>query len=235
MAYKKPILKELYAEVYYQPGSLNADAILEVIPTLRRDDAFQTEFVLAQTQKALDVAVVPRVRLWNSNRTKLVQLSDDLVVVNIVINQKGNYLGWSDFRKFFDSVINHIDRFSTKYVSVSLNPIDDFDVPKEGYHAGKYLKCDGKFIPRYYDKSTNAIDLTIGDSLVPSDGKNRQIRVAVRMKDADVNIRIHSVFHDRIEGQNVYDALEGIHVESNTVFESLITDRTRQDVMEGRK
>lgn len=234
MAYKQPILIEIFAELHLAEGSLVPAGYFEIVPSLKKAQLSEVE--LGQIEAlavnpgpglpALARLTAPRVRCWSKERTKLVQLSPDLVVVN----QVGKYLGWSTFEDLFRSVKGILsEKLGTvQATSISLNTIDSMTPPREGFALGKYLDCGGDFVPRWYHDTAVSADITLGRGLLRDDGFNRQIRIALRVDANQAQIQMNAVFHDALdEAQSIEDRLARLHEESTRTFEGTITDATR--------
>lgn len=83
-------------------------------------------------------------------------------------------------------------------------------------------------MPRWYHDASVSSDITLGRGLLRDDGRNRQIRIAVRVDATQVQIQINSVFHDGLgSSESVDGRLAQLHDESTRTFEGLITDTTR--------
>lgn len=243
MNYKKPILTEILATIYLVKGTLTQTKFFDIIPKIKESGL--TEIEMGQIKqvsfsKARDNVEellhisIPRIRCWNDSKTQLVQLSPDMLIVN----QVGEYLGWDKFESFFNKNLTLVKESleSISYKSLLLNTIDNLTIPKKEYSLGKYLNCGGNKIPEWYRDSKEAIDISLGRGLLEIDHQNRQIQVKVRIRDESVNLNIVSIFHDEIlSGISITDSLNKLHLESNESFESIITNFTRNKIMEGIK
>jgi uncharacterized protein (TIGR04255 family) len=178
-------------------------------------------------------AISPRIRCWDSEKLRLVQLAQDMVIVN----QTKKYLGWSTFMELITNAQKSLRSagIAARYKSVALGTIDLFVVPRDGYFLGKWLNCDGDFIPRFYKDSTQACDIVLGLGFLDADRMNTQLNVRVRPKKDQVEIRFESAFDRALEpSDSVESMLERLHLESYKRFEALITDRVRNDIMQGK-
>jgi hypothetical protein len=96
-----------------------------------------------------------------------------------------------------------------------------------------YVNCGGKIVPEWYKGSRETLDITLGRALVKEDTWNRQIIVRVRRREP-VSIEFRVGLHNVVGSSERWkDVLETLHDESNQVFESLITDTTRNEIMGG--
>jgi uncharacterized protein (TIGR04255 family) len=231
MGYKKPTIIEIYIECFLAPSTLTVSRLFEIVPVLKEkgftDIELQPSFQVATGEPNLQ----PRIRCWSGDRKKLIQLSQDNLVVNLV----GDYPGWRAFTELLESAVsavcNSIGEFAI--VSMNLNTIDRFSVPVKSYVFDHYVNCGGKMVPEWYKGSREALDITLGRGLVKEDTWNRRINVKVRRRDPVViefRVGLHNVV---TSGKSWKAVLETLHDESNEIFESLITDSTRSEIMGG--
>jgi uncharacterized protein (TIGR04255 family) len=236
MSYNKPILTEIFSELYLEQSTLSPSLFFELVPALKKCGFTQIEFAeaanLQSTQFGRQLTRVPRVRCWSDDRRRLVQLSPDLVVAN----QVGEYLGWQAFRELFSSVKSVLQSQSLLRVrSLSLNTTDQLKVPATGFVLGAYLECGGTMIPSWFKQASGPADIIYGKGDVATDGFNRQLQLSVQRNSSEMLLRAQLIFHDRVSAPDDLESkLEGLHQESNQSFESLITDRVRH-LMGGTK
>lgn len=232
MSYKKPTLTEVYTEVFLAEGSLEPRHIFDISGSLREMGLAEVEFVHhAQTEAVLEL--LPKVRFWDPEKVKLVQLVKDRVIVN----QLKEYSGWVNFREVFQAIIKivkeNLENFNCK--SLGFTTIDKFEVPSDGYSLSKWLNCNGEYIPKWLAVSKETCDVVIGRGLVNTEGFNRRLNIQVRKGENTFSIRIESGFRDQVkQEEDVYEKLEGLHRESTEFFEKIITDDLRLDVMGGQ-
>lgn len=231
VSYRKPILVEMFAELHLEQGYLSQASFFDVVPMLKTQGLVDAEICqvvgVMITPEQVQQNTAPRVRCWSAKKDRLVQLSENVVIANLV----GPYPGWKAFRALVDSVVAALTSSvgAPKPSSVSLTTIDKMKVPQAGFTLGRYLHCGGPIVPAWYADTSVASDVTLGKGLVVKDGFNRQVRIAVRPSgDAEVEIVATTLFHNRHDKGSVGDELEAIHEESNKTFESLITETTRQ-------
>jgi uncharacterized protein (TIGR04255 family) len=239
VGYRNPTLIETYAELHLAPGSLNEAAYFKVVPKLT--EAGFTEVELSTAGVSFEARpgrrVFPReqkrVRCWKPDRTELVQVGEDLLVVNL----PGAYPGWDPFVTLFGKGLRALEAGlgQVKIQSLNLMTVDQFKVPQIGFNLSQYVNVGGPMIPAWYDRTTQSLDISLGRGLLEHDGKNRQLAVAVRAAEDPVTIEFRAAFHDVLSPESdLGGALEVLHNESNDMFESIITDRTRNEVMGGR-
>lgn len=234
MGYRQPILIEIFAELHLAGGKLAPAGYFDLVPALKTEGLAEVELGQIETlsvnpgsrQAAMVMGMSPMVRCWSKDRAKLVQLRPDLVVVN----QVGQYLGWTAFEGLFGRVRAILDNRlgALEVASLSLNTIDSMAVPRVGFTLGKYLHCGGDFVPRWYADASTSVDITLGRGLLRDDRSNRQILIAARVDATRAQVQINSVFHDALaNGESVESLLGRLHEESTRTFEGIITDATR--------
>ncbi len=239
MAYRKPTLVETYAELHLVTGTLTEARFFDVVPKLK--ELGFTEVELATAGLSFDIKPgrlgmpreTQRVRCWKPGRQELAQVGEDLFVVNLT----GEYPGWDSFVRLFNEGLGALEAGlgGSSLRSLNLLTRDQFQVPREGFSVAEYLDVGGRVIPKWYEDCHESLDLSIGRGLLEPDGHNRQIQVGVRAAADPVTIAFQAAFHDLVqEGANPRAMLEALHNESNDTFESLITNRTRDQVMGGR-
>lgn len=247
MSYKKPLLVELYSEFHFAPGTLNPSTYFDIVPKLKGcgltnvelGEVFGLNIALQKDGPAVGPQTsTPHVRCWSPAKDQLAQMLQNMLVVNVVVDQTRPYRGWGDFIEFVGSVAGCARSAMATWPleSLSLNTIDRFDVPREGFRLGRYLNCGGPRLPQWYDDAAESCDVILGRGVVKLEGRNRQLRISVRFIDEKVRVDIQSAFHDRLADSDGYiTLLEKLHEESNRSFESLLTDETRQKVMGGAR
>ena len=247
MSYKKPILNEIYIELHLEKNNFRQNDFFTIVPMLNDLGFIDIEmksvstFSVPQKKQSinidpaqeLDHLLIPRVMCFNEKKTQLVQLSPDLIIVNNLTE----YLGWKNFKSLFQDInklfSKTLESFKTK--EISLVTTDSFTVDKNEYKLNKYLVCGGDKIPSWYKDSQEAIDIILGRYFLPTDNKNRQIKLSIRPQIDNVLINFKSVFHNVInENTNIIKILEKLHEESTNSFESIITDYTRENIMGGK-
>jgi uncharacterized protein (TIGR04255 family) len=243
VSYNRPIIVEIYADLYLQPGGLPFARFFDVVPELQRHgfttveagDAVQFEASLAAV-RMLGISRPQQVRCWSNDRSRLVQLGPDRVTMNLV-SPDGAYPGWNAFH---DQVVIPTVASLTAAVplwqpaSVALNALDRAAVGGPSFRLGDYLNCGGPRLPSVLADTTVAFDYEIGRGILQFDGRNRQLHVSGRVDADSYVIEMHAVLHDRVDSrEELTPVLNRLHDESVEWFESLITDRMRNEVMEG--
>jgi uncharacterized protein (TIGR04255 family) len=234
MRYRKPLLTELFTESHLQPNSFGPEKIMDFAHGLREVGFSRLEFTTVQRIEPNQLmSILPRIRCWTPDRKNLIQLSPDQVVINCV----GDYLGWNNFCQLFGNTLARFEQLAGQINinSIGLNAIDKIDlVDPQNFRLGDYLHCGGSVIPEIYENTSVAADISLGNGLVAVDGFNRVIKVSVRPSQKHVGIQMHSLFHGVLKSDISRDKLiEQLHDEANEYFEAMITDKTRNEVMEG--
>jgi uncharacterized protein (TIGR04255 family) len=238
--YEKPILVEIYTETYIKSGQLPSERFFDIVPALRELGLSKVEFghvdalSVQPAERIISQSRAPRVRCWDKENHKLVQVGQDLLVINVV----GTYPGWEEYVDFFERVQATARRAipGLEAQSLALHAIDRFDVDKAGYKLADYLAPTGRIIPEWYLESQEAIDIDMGRGLLHSDGYNRVVNVKVRPGKKRVKIELRSTFHENVsEDHYLGKVLESLHRRSISTFEAMITDRTRNEIMGGLK
>lgn len=239
MAYVKPVLIETYAEIHLDSGTLTEARIFDVVPRLKSMGFAEIELVNAGVTLDIKQGVPAprerqRVRCWRSDKTQLVQVGEDIVVVNLT----GQYPGWDAFVSLFSEALKALtDSISNLAIrSVNLGAIDRFTVAREGFVLSDYLAAGGAVIPQWYRGCTESIDIDLGRGLLEKDGHNRQVHVDVRAAADPVTVVMRTQFHDRVNDEaDLLRLLSKLHDEANRTFESMITMRLRTEVMGGKR
>ncbi len=240
MSYLKPSIVEIFSEISLKPNTLPQVALFELVPELKNNGF--TEIELAEVSeiavnpliKTVLQKKTPRIHCFNKDKTSLVQLSEDFVIVN----QRGEYLGWNIYRKIFDLAVASLQKIRNPLPvsSLSLRVQDEFTVPRKGFALGKYLNCGGPRIPSWYANKSDACDITLGLGFLNESGYNKVLNIRVRPKVEEVRIQIESGFQNTLKDtDNPGELIEALHDESNETFESLMTDTTRKDVLGGER
>jgi hypothetical protein len=98
--YAKPLLTEILAEVHFGEAQLRGEQLVEAARLVSGITGGTVELEARPLVPSSGTVGAPILRswikLWSSDRQRLVQLTDDLTVVNLV----GQYPGWSGCRAF---------------------------------------------------------------------------------------------------------------------------------------
>ena len=244
MSYSRPIIIELFAELFFEPGSFQFAQFFDVVPSLH--DLGFTEVESAEvaqfeadtaTQQIRPAVRQPRVTCWSSDRTRLVQLIPDNIVMNLV-SPDATYPGWNTFlTTVVHPAIESVKRLKSRprVASVALNAVDRFTFRLSDGPLGEYLNCGGPRIPAILADTVQPFDYDIGRGLLPVNARNRQIHINGWPDATEYTVNIHTVFHEKLGDDEYPEAkLEKLHDDANATFETLITDRLRNEIMKGR-
>ncbi|MDQ3283682.1 MAG: hypothetical protein M3Q69_19950, partial [Acidobacteriota bacterium] len=189
MSYQRPIIIEIYAELFFEPGSFTFADVIQVVPPLQRrgfsvvEESAEVPEPAMNTMDDLELRTphVTRIRCWTDDRTRLVQLAHDSVAMNLV-SPEGTYPGWPSFvhdvvRPAWDILRHHAVK--ARPVSLALNTLDRFAIPV-GTPVGEFLLCGGPRIPSVLADTKQAFDYDLGRGLLPTDEKNRQLHISGR-------------------------------------------------------
>jgi uncharacterized protein (TIGR04255 family) len=242
ISYKKPILIEQFVELYLAKRSLSQDSILSFIPHLKSQgfdiiemgvvEGITINIVPEKKEEITRLPSSPRIRCWNSQRNKLVQLFED----RIAVHQVGEYLGYTDFKNLLSSIIKLATETLTnfKVESVAFQTIDQYKTNFDSFLVSKFFNCSGEIIPKWYESSKESFDITLGRGLINStDGQNRQIYLSARDDAAFKLISMRCVCHSQLLQKSVLICVDELHDESCNLFEKIITDTVRNEVMRG--
>lgn len=236
MSYNSPTLTEIYLKLTFDEGTLSEENFFEIVPIIKRAGLEKVEMGQVLEQAAGTTArPLTRIRCWDREQYRLVQLSPDTVV----INQTKEYLGWSKFRELISMTLKALNEsgVQSSFKSIELNTIDQFDIPSNDFRFGKWLNCESRFIPSWYEDATEPCDIDLGKGIININGRNRQFHVRVEMhqKTQMMHVRMQGVFHELVNAETFDEKLDALHNEANEQFESVITDNLRNEVMQGRK
>jgi len=229
---------EIVADLYLEPGSLPEKSLMAIARELAEHDLDDLEFaqgvVVESQDQALVPKIVPRIRCWDSERIRLVQLSPDAVSVNLI----GEYPGWEKFREHIRisraSIESALKR-DLQLIRVELQTIDKWKVDSAGFTIGQHLNCGGTFIPQWYSSVSVSSDINLGQGFHNKDGFNKKVNVQVRTSEADAQFQIVIVLGVSAQERDFNTMMEQLHSESVQFFEEIITDRVRDKIMGGQK
>ena len=239
MSYKKPTLIEQYVAFSFRKDTLSQAKMFDVVPALKKIGFDTVEVVNIEQSSINDTGqiqrtIIPRFRCWNRDHDNLVQLAPDQVFINKV----GKYLGWKDFSQMYLnslSIIKENIEFSN-IEGIAFNTVDVMNVFNNA-PLGKYLNC-GEIIPMWYSQIKESFDISLGRGFLQADKYNKHIQLIGREINNEYQIKISSLFQKLITQPIISidylsNEIENLHEESNTTFESMITDYTRENILGG--
>lgn len=240
MGYRNPTLTEILAELHLEAGTLPEKSFMSLARELAacgfEDQEFMNAVIIENQdqEQEPEPKVVPRIRCWDRERVRLVQLSPDVVYANLI----GEYPGWEKFVEHMQTTrtaIANALNIQVQFTRVDLTTIDKWKVGLEGFTIGQYLDCDGPFIPRWYSEVGVSSDIILGQGFHHKDGFNKKLHITIRTSEHNVQFQIRATFG--VTGEQMdFDALmDRLHKEAVQCFESLITDKVRNEVMGGKK
>jgi uncharacterized protein (TIGR04255 family) len=241
VSYNRPIIVEIYADLFLRAGTLPFARFFDLVPQLQLRGFAALESTdnalldMNVADRSVGASRVRRVRCWSADRTKLIQLAPDNVTMNLV-SPDGSYPGWQAFiGQVFTPTIEalRISLPAWRAESIALNAIDRVAIPRESFRLGDYLNCGGPRIPAVLADTRTAFDYDIGRGLLPIDARNRQLHINGQVTTDAYLIQMQAVLHDMVETSDLGTILDRLHKESVEWFESLITDRMRHEIMKG--
>lgn len=246
MGYKKPILNEIYSEVFLSGDGLGT-SFIDLVSSFKEFGLTEVELapirqfhVSAPSNPAnnddpkVTRDILPRVRVWSGDRKKLAQLSKSQFVVNLI----QPYPGWEEFKNLFNKVLTTAQAKypKIKVDSIVLFSIDRVSLPASDFKLGRYFNTDGDFIPKWYTDCATAADIILGKGIAKNDGFNQQIQLKIVPMGTHFDVVLHTKLHRSVVSTDkVQEVLEALHKESVACFEGLITDVTRNQIMGGLK
>jgi hypothetical protein len=236
MRYKNPTLTEIYAEFHFEAGLLPDKALITLgheLATRGLDEQEFTQSLVKSEEPGKDATILPRIRCWDRDRTKLIQLSQNLVIVNLI----GEYPGWSKFKEhaaIARDAIKKALKQSPSIKRIDFVAIDKWKVESATFSMARYFQCGGSFIPGWYSDVTVSSDISLGQGFHNRDGYNQNIKVAVRVSQNSADIQIVTTLGVTRSIEDPESVLDQLHSEAVHIFEGLITDTVRNEVMGGQ-
>lgn len=240
MAYRNPTLIEIIAETFLAPTTVSGSSTIAIANELSKIGLTQHEMIqhvaTGPVGSKRTPEFVPRLRCWDSDKLRLVQISPGEFHVNLL----GEYPGWDSFvrlaadaQKALVAAVGPDPMIET----VNLIMIDKFNVPAHGFSVGRFLNVDGGVVPRWFKDVSAACDITLGQGSHSNDGYNKQVKIGVRPNDKDEKVEINMQFTSGLSstGMDVVATLESLHQDAVTCFESVITDVVRETVLGGKR
>lgn len=233
MRYKKPALAEILVKITLVPGAVPESQFFDFARPLFDLGLSDREIVsAAEFQPGPAVGINPRLRFWDPDRKRLVQLARDAIGINNV----APYIGWPEFSSFVSSVIDTLQKHGlpSAFTSAELCAIDKFRVSSEEYRFGDWLNADGRYIPTFYSDCTTPCDIQLGLGAITNDGFNTQLHIHVRPRQEHFEFEIRCVLAQAFSDSSILPkVLESAHGKAVEMFEAMITDNVRNEIMGG--
>ncbi|MFN0274267.1 MAG: TIGR04255 family protein [Chitinophagales bacterium] len=231
MSYKNPILAEIYVEFFLiEPASSNDQLdLVQILKSNGYDNITLPNEIynLSPPQKTINTKYI---RCMNETGDKLIQVSPQVFVMNAI----GNYKGKDDFFTFFHSGVNYLKETNlfNSINGLSLNTIDRLDVVlNDNFLFQDYINCEGEIVPKWYKGSIYPIDINYGKGVPGKDEYNKQVKLSGRINDDKYSFELQTLLRFQIEDTTLIENFfNDIYVESNQIFENVITDKVR-DIM----
>lgn len=233
MPYKKPILKEILAELHLASGALPPARFLAIINACAAAGFSEVEFLQVGTvtvggDGTTTSTSTPRIRCWRPQRTACVQLSQDFVAVNYA----DVYPGKAAFLDLVDSVLAllaaALPGMALREVAVVV--IDELKQPA-GFRLGDYFLCDGALLPTILGDATTSADTTINWG--PAEARRGVVLAMQPQADGGVGVMLQSFLRARAPTQPPLDVVRELVEDSAQLFRRLVTDRMKTEVMGG--
>ncbi len=226
MSYNKPILNEIYLEVYYKNKMTISEMINKTILFNKNFPNIKNAQVREVNQISVKLENTTRLRCWSEDKNKLIQFFENRMAYNCI----NIYEGWSQFVKDLDFIIETAKLTDITYMTLCY--IDKFTVNKDDFDFEKFFTCCD-YIPNYFNNSPISIDLILGKGILGKDDTNKQFHLKINEKDNNVEINIRTV--TSIKSRYNREYLDKMHEYCIEVFENIITNHIRENIMEGRK
>ncbi|MBN8707231.1 MAG: TIGR04255 family protein [Bacteroidetes bacterium] len=246
MAYKKPALTEIYAELFFREDSFlennqilslaqkfieNGYPVTEFLNDPFPTNQFNEQSIIVSFQPAGQIPI--RIRCWDSEKINLVQITQNRIVVNKV----KKYLGWADMMGFLEKTFKlYQDSFDRPFPvdSVSLRTIDDFTFDVSERSIEDYLDTGSNYFPKFYSGFKGSFDYNCGLGFMNVDGFNKSLNINSRLDGSDLKVKMQiGLLRKLSENSNYQSVFIELHDQSFEIFESLLTPYTKNVVMGG--
>jgi uncharacterized protein (TIGR04255 family) len=237
MSYKNPIINEIYCQFYYNHSVIQQEQykIMDLMKPHFEETEIEPDLAIITPGNKMSV----RIRLWKNEKKELLQIFGNRIAFNYLphVEDGAEYKGW---KYFCDNNIKYISLIEKEFSNitwnkVSLSYIDKIDdIDDKDFTLGKYINCNNDILPRILNDSKEASDCIIGRGNANIEN-NRQIKLALRINEKRLyNIRLETVFLVLIhENTDLNEILKELHFQGNELFEKIITDYVRQEIMGG--
>jgi uncharacterized protein (TIGR04255 family) len=238
MDYRNPTLTEILVELHLVEGALPEKNFMMLVSELASYGLNNLEFAQALTvihqdnEQEPEPKIVPRIRCWDQERVRLVQISPDVVVVNVI----GEYPGWGKFNEHVRTACEAIAKAlksDFQPARVELTTIDKWKADLAGFTIGQYLNCGGPVIPEWYSEVGVSSDISLGQGFYNKDGFNKRVKITARPTDDNVEFQLVITFGKTNQQKDLNTLMESLHSDSVQCFEGIITNKIREEVMGG--
>lgn len=237
MRYQEPSIIEALCEFTFQPGAAwDATVFGRFYERIETEfpDREQGEVIEGLVEQKPDrveqqVRRVSRMRFFNADRTRLIQLSENLLVVNVL----RPYTHWDEFKRLiFDAAQRYGEVVPSAQVGRTvLRYIDQFEFDASTFRLGDWIECQGRYFPpgladhalpvlyhmRLELSSSEQIAMGLGVR-DEQQGQRRTVILDTEVTDLDV----------RQADRSAEAALDRMHTRIIDVFEGCITNKTRE-------
>ena len=230
MKYKKPILNEIYIEFTLEK-EISSDMQYRISSIM--DKYYGT----VELEPNLNTNIPnTRIKLWNKDKTELFQIFNNRIVINnITLNS--SYKGWNDFLKStldLKRIIDENIKDNLTFNNLSLCYLNKIsNIPKEDFKLGHYINCDGNMIPKSFYEINQVTDIVFGIGNVKLDDKNNQLKIRAIMKNDKFDIQLEIICQRKLTDVKITAELEEMHNYCFNLFENIITDKVKNEIMEG--
>lgn len=233
MNYNKPIISEVYSEFSFSK-IISSQQQFDIVQKFKIDSDI-LELIPIQEP---EIGVSQRYRLWGDNKRTLIQVLRSRVLFNYIpfADEPKKYEGWDSFLKKCIKIQEDIQVIvkenSWKHVGICyVNKIDD--IPLKDFTLGKYINCSGEIVPVNFSELNSATDLIVGIGNINIE-ENNQLKIKLELTPPDTcSIRLESLYNCFVNDDNVEKQLNYLHNKCSEVFNSLITEYTKNKIMGG--
>lgn len=234
MSYNNPIVTEMYSEFFFTQ-QINAQQQYDIVEAIKSN--------YESVEVTPDIVASPnpigtRYRLWKNNRRELFQVFANRIAFNYIPKEETVYAGWS---YYFSKCIESIGFVDIKNKDISFNKISLCYIDKienindNDFILGKYINCDGKIIPQYFELTKIATDVILGSGNINKED-NTQIKLnVITPTPNNYTISLNTLITSFIkEDESIDSKLDILHDNMIKIFELVITNYVRKVIMKGK-
>lgn len=238
MRYKKPSIIEALCEFRFVPGSEPWDITIfgdfksKVSSKLNGEretlDKIGVQVITKEDKTLPQVSRIPQMRFWSGDKTKLAQISKNLLTANVL----HPYPGWKDFKDFILWTFDQYKKItkSSEIERLLLRYIDRLNLPAEDFKIGEWMDCEGEYLP----SSLKDIDNLLNYRFLRPINDNKHLGFTIKLIPSSKEERNLTIDTEAIcdAPSDNLDSLSGIldylHDQINVTFEGSITDKFRE-------